>query len=50
MFGDGNRRARLPFLVSTESGFAALELANDLAAEEGVVHAVPDRLLGALEE
>ena len=38
------------FLVSTGSGFAALELANDLAAEEGVVYAVPDRLLGALEE
>ena len=38
------------FLVSTESGFAALELANDLAAEEGVVYAVPDRLLGAVEE
>ena len=35
------------FLVSTESGFAALELANDLAAEEGVVYAVPDRLIGA---
>ena len=38
------------FLVSTESGFAALELANDLAAEEGVVYAVPDQLLGAVEE
>ena len=35
------------FLVSSESGFAALELANDLAAEEGVVYAVPDRLIGA---
>ena len=35
------------FLVSTESGLAAVELANDLAAEEGVVYAVPDRLLGA---
>ena len=38
------------FLVSTESGFAALELANALAAEEGVVYAVPDQLLGAVEE
>ena len=35
------------FLVSTASGFAAIELANDLAAEEGVVYAVPDRLIGA---
>ena len=38
------------FLVSTESGFAALELANDLAAEEGVVYAVPDQLLAAVAE
>ena len=38
------------FLVSTESGFAALELANDLAVEEGVVYAVPDQLLAAVEE
>ena len=38
------------FLVSTASGFAALELANDLAAEEGVVYAVPDQQLGAESE
>ena len=38
------------FLVSTASGFAAVELANDLAAEEGVVYAVPDQRLGAESE
>ena len=38
------------FLLSTASGFAALELANDLAAEEGVVYAVPDQRLGAESE
>ena len=38
------------FLVSTASGFAAIELANDLAAEEGVVYAIPDQQLGAESE
>ena len=39
------------FLVSTESGFAALELANDFwRPRKGVVYAVPDQLLGAVEE
>ena len=38
------------FLVSTASGFAALELANLLAAEEGVVYAIPDQQLGAESE
>ena len=34
------------FLVSTAPGIAALELANALAGLEGVVYAVPNRLLG----
>ena len=34
------------FLVATEPGFAALELANALAGEEGVVFSVPDQRFG----
>ena len=34
------------FLVSTAPGIAAIELANALAGLEGVVYAVPNRLLG----
>ena len=34
------------FLVATEPGFPALELANALAGEEGVVFSVPDQRFG----